>query len=50
MPLTLKGRRIMRAMTKPKGKGGYGKAKGKSVFYAMINAKKLRGAHRKRKR
>lgn len=50
MPLTAKGRKIMRAMTRPKSKGGYGKKKGRSVFYAAANAGTIRGVHRKRKR
>jgi hypothetical protein len=49
MPLTAKGRKIKRAMTKPKSKGGYGKKKGAQVFYAMENAGKLTGVAKKKK-
>lgn len=48
MPLTAKGKKIKRAMTKPKAKGGYGKKKGAQVFYAMENAGKLSGVTRKK--
>ena len=41
MPLTKKGAKIKRAMSKT-----YGKKKGKSVFYASINAGKIKGAHK----
>lgn len=40
MPLTKKGQTVLAAMTKT-----YGKKKGKSVLYAMINSGKLKGAH-----
>ena len=50
MPLTEKGQEIMAAMTKPKGKGkkkgGYGKKKGKRVFYASMNKGTITGVHR----
>jgi hypothetical protein len=39
MPLTKKGAKIKRKMTKT-----YGKDKGKRVFYASINKGKVRGA------
>ena len=39
MPLTAKGESIMRAMLKE-----YGARKGKQVFYASINAGKIKGA------
>ena len=39
MPLTRKGKKIKRAMTKT-----YGKKKGKKVFYASINKGKVKGA------
>ena len=39
MPLTKKGKKIKRAMTKQ-----YGSKKGASVFYASINAGKISGA------
>lgn len=37
MPLTETGKRILRKIQRPEVKGGYGKKKGKSVFYALIN-------------
>lgn len=40
MPLSKKGKAILAAMKKK-----YGKKKGKSVFYASINAGKIKGAH-----
>lgn len=43
MPLTKKGNKIIRAMEKE-----YGKEKGKQVFYASMNAKKITGVHKKR--
>lgn len=45
MPLTAKGSKIKRAMTKT-----YGKKKGNRVFYASMNAGTLKGVHKKRKR
>jgi hypothetical protein len=39
MPLTEKGKKILEALKKE-----YGDKKGESVFYAMINAGKLKGA------
>ncbi len=48
MPLTPKGRKILRAMERPKSKGGYGKTKGKSVFYASANKGTIKGVHKKR--
>jgi hypothetical protein len=42
MPLTSKGRKIKRAMSKT-----YGKKKGTRVFYASINAGKISGAHKR---
>jgi hypothetical protein len=46
MPLTAKGAKILRAMKKtyPSAK------KAKQVMYASINAGKITGAHRKKKR
>jgi len=41
MPLTKKGRKVMKAMKK-----SYGSKKGKKVFYASANKSKLRGVHR----
>ena len=40
MPLTEKGKKILKEMQEK-----YGKKKGKSVFYASINAGKIKGAH-----
>jgi len=37
-------------MTRPKRKGGYGKAKGTSVFYASANAGTITGVHKAKKR
>lgn len=45
MPLTKKGRKIKRKMSKT-----YGKKKGEQVFYASINKGKVKGAHKKRKK
>lgn len=46
MPLTKKGRKILKAMSKQ-----YGGKKGKSVFYASINKGRVKGAEgRRRKR
>jgi hypothetical protein len=45
VPLTKKGAKIKRAMTKT-----YGKKKGTSVFYASMNAGTITGVHKKRKR
>ena len=41
MPLTSKGTSILRKMT-----AHYGKEKAKRVFYASINAGKIKGAHK----
>lgn len=43
MPLTKKGRKIKRAMTKQ-----YGKKKGAQVFYASANKGRIKGVHKKR--
>lgn len=43
MPLTKKGKKIMTAMKKE-----YGAKKGKNVFYASANAKKIKGVHKKK--
>lgn len=43
-PLTAKGKKIMRAMTKT-----YGAKKAKQVFYAMIDEGKIKGAEGKSK-
>lgn len=45
MPLTAKGRKIKRAMTKT-----YGAKKGTSVFYAAKNKGKIKGVEKKRKK
>jgi hypothetical protein len=44
MPLTKKGAKIKRAMTKQ-----YGKTKGARVFYASANARTIRGVHKMRR-
>ena len=44
MPLTKKGTKILKAMKKQ-----YGIKKGKRVFYASANAKRITGVHKKRK-
>ena len=41
MPLTAKGAEVLASMTKTYGS----KKKAKRVFYAMINAGKLKGVH-----
>lgn len=43
MPLTTKGKKIMKAMQKK-----YGAKKGKQVFYASANKGKIKGVHGKR--
>lgn len=45
MPLTRKGKKIKRAMTKT-----YGKKKGAQVFYASRNKGTIKGVDRKKKR
>ena len=45
MPLTKKGAKIKRAMTKT-----YGKGKGTRVFYASMNKGIISGVHKKRKK
>lgn len=45
MPLTKKGKKIMRTMKKT-----YGSKKGKKVFYASQNKGKITGTHKKRKK
>ena len=42
MPLSKKGRKIKRAMAKT-----YGKKKGEQVFYASVNAGKVKGAKKR---
>ena len=42
MPLTPKGKKIMKSMTKE-----YGKKKGTEVFYASANKGKIKGVHKK---
>jgi hypothetical protein len=41
MPVTKKGAKILRNMTKR-----YGRKKAKQVFYSSINAGKLKGVHK----
>ena len=43
MPLTTKGKKIMKSMKKQ-----YGKKKGEAVFYASKNKKKIKGVDKKR--
>lgn len=43
MPLTEKGKKVMRELKKE-----YGASKGESVFYAMVNKGKLKGVEKKR--
>jgi hypothetical protein len=43
MPLTTKGKKVIRSMQKT-----YGEKKGKQVFYASINKGKLKGVERVR--
>lgn len=45
MPLTSKGRKILASMTKR-----YGPEKGKRVFYASINAGKIRQAEKAKRK
>tara|TARA_R100000664_G_C2625400_1_gene57468 strand:+ start:252 stop:395 length:144 start_codon:yes stop_codon:yes gene_type:complete len=45
MPLTQKGKKIMKAMQKQ-----YGKNKAKNVFYATKNKGKIKGVDKKRKK
>ena len=45
MPLTTKGKKIKKAMSK-----SYGKKKGESVFYAMENSGKLKGVAKRKKK
>lgn len=45
MPLTKKGKKVLRSMRKT-----YGSAKkAKQVFYASANARKIKGVHKKKK-
>ena len=44
MPLTTKGKKIMKSM-----KDRYGKKKGKAVFYASKNKSKIKGVDKTRK-
>ena len=43
MPLTKKGRKIKRAMTRQ-----YGAKKGERIFYASANKGRVKGVHRKK--
>ena len=45
MPLTKKGSKIKKAMTKQ-----YGKKKGTKVFYASANKGKIKGVHKGKKK
>ncbi|GAG55112.1 unnamed protein product, partial [marine sediment metagenome] len=45
MPLTEKGKKILRAMRKQ-----YGEEKGERVFYASINKGKIKSAHKGKKK
>lgn len=45
MPMTPKGKKIMRSMKKE-----YGPEKGKKVFYASANKGKIKGVHKKGKK
>jgi len=45
VPLTRKGAKIKRAMTKQ-----YGKSRGARIFYASANKGTISGVHKKRKR
>lgn len=44
MPLTAKGKKILRTMKK-----SYGASKGKQVFYASANKGRIRGTHKRRR-
>ena len=51
MPLTSKGKKILKAMSKPKSKGGYGsKKKAEEVFYASKNKGRIKGVDKKRRK
>lgn len=45
MPLTAKGRKVMREL-----KDEYGEKRGEAVFYSMVNSGKLTGVEEKKKR
>ena len=45
MPITKKGKKIKRAMTKQ-----YGAEKGTQVFYASQNKGRIKGTHRKKRK
>ena len=45
MPITKKGKKIMKAMKKT-----YGAKKGESVFYATAQKKKIKGVHKGKKK
>lgn len=45
MPLTTKGKKIKKALSKE-----YGAKKGESIFYAMRNVGKITGVERKRRK
>ena len=46
MPLTEKGKKILRRMKKPKSKGGYGADKGESVFHASAKKGTIKGVEK----
>jgi hypothetical protein len=50
MPLSSKGKKIKKAMMKPKSEGGYGKEKGERVFYASQNKGTITGTEKKQKK
>ena len=50
MPLTSKGKKILKAMQGLKSRGGYGDKKGERVFYASQNKGTITGTHKKRKK
>lgn len=43
MPLTKKGKEILKQMQKT-----YGKERGKKIFYASVNSGKIKGVHLKK--
>jgi len=45
MPITKKGKKIMKSMKKT-----YGAKKGESVFYATAQKKKIKGVHKGKKK
>lgn len=45
MPLTKKGKKVLKSMEE-----SYGKEKGKEIFYASINKGKIKGAEKKKRK